>query len=196
MEEIQRPVRYLRILIWVCDSSLRLCGEIRLEEGISSKRMGVLEKGVFMKRSEKFNDGYVVDMESLVHVADKDSNESNLQRTLSRKGSQRVEWKAAVERDTSDAGAFGGVCMAEKSVVVPLLVTPTAEPVTTTPTTTAENRCRRFIGSSSGIGMRSSWLDPRKVLFLFATLSSMGTIILIYFTLSISNIDARDAQAR
>ncbi|MBA0695183.1 hypothetical protein Goari_005415 [Gossypium aridum] len=36
----------------------------------------------------------------------------------------------------------------------------------------------------------SPWvLDPKRILFLFATLSSMGTILLIYFTLSIGKTD-------
>ncbi|XP_078149344.1 uncharacterized protein LOC144544667 isoform X3 [Carex rostrata] len=33
---------------------------------------------------------------------------------------------------------------------------------------------------------RSTWLVPRNVLFVFAALSSMGTLILLYFTLSIA----------
>lgn len=36
---------------------------------------------------------------------------------------------------------------------------------------------------------RSGLLDPRKVLFTFATISSIGTIILIYFTLAFSKMD-------
>ncbi|XP_065621147.1 uncharacterized protein LOC112031673 isoform X2 [Quercus suber] len=40
---------------------------------------------------------------------------------------------------------------------------------------------------------RSPWLlDPKRVLFLFATLSSMGTILLIYFTLSIGKLKANE----
>ncbi|PVH64967.1 hypothetical protein PAHAL_2G394700 [Panicum hallii] len=34
------------------------------------------------------------------------------------------------------------------------------------------------------------WLDPRRVVFLFATLSSVGTLILLYFTLSMSRPDS------
>ncbi|CAL5062428.1 unnamed protein product [Urochloa decumbens] len=34
------------------------------------------------------------------------------------------------------------------------------------------------------------WLDPRRVVFLFATLSSVGTLILLYFTLSMSRTDS------
>ncbi|CAI0407090.1 unnamed protein product [Linum tenue] len=43
---------------------------------------------------------------------------------------------------------------------------------------------------------QSSWLlDPRKVLFFFATLSSLGTLLLIYFTLSIASVQSDDAAA-
>ncbi|OMO76726.1 hypothetical protein CCACVL1_15473 [Corchorus capsularis] len=37
------------------------------------------------------------------------------------------------------------------------------------------------------------WLfDPKRILFFFATLSSMGTILLIYFTLSISRMNGEE----
>ncbi|CAN1326916.1 hypothetical protein LINPERPRIM_LOCUS33981 [Linum perenne] len=41
---------------------------------------------------------------------------------------------------------------------------------------------------------QTSWLlDPRKVLFFFATLSSIGTLLLICFTLSIAGVQSDDA---
>jgi len=39
------------------------------------------------------------------------------------------------------------------------------------------------------------WLDPRRVVFLFATLSSVGTLILLYFTLSMSRPDSSGGGA-
>ncbi|KAB1201316.1 hypothetical protein CJ030_MR0G004291 [Morella rubra] len=40
---------------------------------------------------------------------------------------------------------------------------------------------------------RSPWaLDPKKILFFFATLSSMGTIFLIYLTLSIRKLNENE----
>ncbi|CAN6205587.1 unnamed protein product [Urochloa humidicola] len=39
------------------------------------------------------------------------------------------------------------------------------------------------------------WLDPRRVVFLFATLSSVGTLILLYFTLSMSRSDSGGSGA-
>lgn len=45
-------------------------------------------------------------------------------------------------------------------------------------------------GKSRRLGRRPApWLDPRRVVFLFATLSSVGTLILLYFTLSMSKMD-------
>ncbi|KAL6840567.1 hypothetical protein ACP4OV_029431 [Aristida adscensionis] len=42
-------------------------------------------------------------------------------------------------------------------------------------------------GKSRRLGRRPApWLDPRRVVLLFATLSSVGTLILLYFTLSMS----------
>ncbi|KAG8080272.1 hypothetical protein GUJ93_ZPchr0007g6201 [Zizania palustris] len=44
-------------------------------------------------------------------------------------------------------------------------------------------------GKSRRLGRRPApWLDPRRVVFLFATLSSVGTLILLYFTLSMSKM--------
>ncbi|XP_051215583.1 uncharacterized protein [Lolium perenne] len=45
-------------------------------------------------------------------------------------------------------------------------------------------------GKSRRLGRRPApWLDPRRVVFLFATLSSVGTLILLYFTLSMSKMN-------
>ncbi|XP_073006432.1 uncharacterized protein [Typha latifolia] len=58
---------------------------------------------------------------------------------------------------------------------------------TTTPTS-GWGKCRR-------VGRRpSSWLNPRRVLFVFATLSSMGTLILLYFTLSMGKMAGSDSS--
>uniref|UniRef100_A0A0E0ECD5 Uncharacterized protein n=1 Tax=Oryza meridionalis TaxID=40149 RepID=A0A0E0ECD5_9ORYZ len=45
-------------------------------------------------------------------------------------------------------------------------------------------------GKSRRLGRQPAapWLDPRRVVFFFATLSSVGTLILLYFTLSMSKM--------
>ncbi|XP_018481211.1 uncharacterized protein LOC108852203 isoform X2 [Raphanus sativus] len=58
-----------------------------------------------------------------------------------------------------------------------------------------QNRERRFgfARKSSFKRSRTSWmLDPKKILIFFATLSSMGSILLIIFTLSISRSNPGD----
>ncbi|TVU38780.1 hypothetical protein EJB05_12167 [Eragrostis curvula] len=51
-------------------------------------------------------------------------------------------------------------------------------------------------GKSRRLGRRPApWLDPRRVVFLFATLSSVGTLILLYFTLSMNRTDSGDSGA-
>ncbi|XP_010434207.1 PREDICTED: uncharacterized protein LOC104718209 isoform X1 [Camelina sativa] len=60
---------------------------------------------------------------------------------------------------------------------------------------TDQNRERRFGFSRKSSFKRShtSWmLDPKKIVLLFATLSSMGSILLIIFTLSISKSNPGD----
>ncbi|KAF0905267.1 hypothetical protein E2562_003868 [Oryza meyeriana var. granulata] len=43
-------------------------------------------------------------------------------------------------------------------------------------------------GGKSRRRQPAPWLDPRRVVFFFATLSSVGTLILLYFTLSMSKM--------
>ncbi|XP_062186423.1 uncharacterized protein LOC133890004 isoform X2 [Phragmites australis] len=51
-------------------------------------------------------------------------------------------------------------------------------------------------GKSRRLGRRPApWLDPRRVVFLFATLSSVGTLILLYFTLSMSRTGSSGSGA-
>lgn len=40
------------------------------------------------------------------------------------------------------------------------------------------------------------WRDPRKILFAFAALSSVGTLILLYFTLSMGRMTGRQADGQ
>ncbi|KAK2977266.1 hypothetical protein RJ640_005528 [Escallonia rubra] len=108
-----------------------------------------------------------------------------------------------LEEDRFQIAAFVGVGTPEK----PMLVTvgPTDHPAnpqvqhqitivtgnvgTTTPTGESRYGNRRFSFRRSS----SSWtIDPRRILLIFATLSSMGTILLIYFTLSMGKLGEDD----
>ncbi|KAK9265415.1 hypothetical protein L1049_001664 [Liquidambar formosana] len=161
-------------------------------------------------KSEK-SDSFVVDIESFSHGTDKDRNANSritLQRSLSRKGCQRGGEKrtsssaTANERDTvvatsSPRAALVGAGTPEMPMVVALGSTDhpsnpqVHHQITITASNISTNTESRW-GSRKNSFRRSppSWaIDPRKILIFFATLSSMGTILLIYFTLSMSKIN-------
>ncbi|XP_010931141.1 uncharacterized protein [Elaeis guineensis] len=115
-------------------------------------------------------------------------------KSLSRKGSQRSggsEERKAAEGETADS-SLGGPGSDVKSALLVHVAgdgEPSAFCHATTPTA-AGGRCRR-------LGRRQTpWLDSRRVLFFFATLSSMGTLILLYFTLSMKKMAGSNANAR
>lgn len=167
------------------------------------------------------SDSFNLDMERFSHLTTNDftpNSRITLQRNLSRKGSQRgVEKKmnssADNERDTSilvpnsssPKAAFVGTSTLEKPIVVTVgattnhpinqqihhQITITSPAAAAASTVTAESKLwgkRHSFKRSS-----SSWtVDPRRILFYFATLSSMGTILLIYFTLSMGKLSGDD----
>ncbi|XP_039139575.1 uncharacterized protein LOC120276908 isoform X1 [Dioscorea cayenensis subsp. rotundata] len=141
------------------------------------------------KKEELDDDFVVLDIAALspLVAAEIDSTANprlSLQRTLSRKGSQR----AGAEKNTAAAAAAelaGGE--EEASVHV------AGEGVSSTVAhaTSHIGKCRKVAGRRASLGV-----DPRRVLFFFATLSSMGTLILLYFTLSMSKMADHVADAR
>lgn len=167
------------------------------------------------------SDSFIMDMERFTHLTDKDvtlNSRITLQRSLSRKGSQRggVEKKISSnidnERDPSVAavassprGSVVGATTPEKPMVVSVgpndhqlnpqlyhqitITTGKVGATTTTPTAESKLSRKRFSFRRSS----HSWtIDPRRILLLFATLSSMGTILLIYFTLSVGKPNGDD----
>ncbi|KAJ8622141.1 hypothetical protein MRB53_030670 [Persea americana] len=164
-----------------------VCEEIEAE----AKNMG--------KMSVSDQDSFVVDMENLSRVGDKKGNSNakrslslKLLRSLSRKGSHGGGEGKLLERETADAsskGVQGGASTFEKSTDPSLMGTTATGPPSITISTIDEIRGRRYNRCSSNLSRHSSWLHPRRVMLFFATLSSMGTIILIYFTLAFSNIN-------
>ncbi|WJX59968.1 hypothetical protein P8452_45229 [Trifolium repens] len=146
-------------------------------------------------------DSYVIDMDAFSSSINKDSSNQNsrISRSLSRKGSQRVgdrkinglttlqihDNKDVLSAMCSPIGACTPILPAAMAVVsADHSINPHAHQQSniggsSTTTTTAGSLTRRnsFIRSSS-------WtIDPKRVLIFFATLSSMGTMLLIYFTL-------------
>ncbi|XP_011096119.1 uncharacterized protein LOC105175383 isoform X1 [Sesamum indicum] len=153
------------------------------------------------------SDSFVVDMERFSHLTEKDMNANSritLQRNLSRKGSARSGEKKIIatnERDTtllatSPRATLHGGSTPEKPVVV--VMGPTDH--STVPQLHHQiSFTNGTVGSECG-GKRFSFrrsshtwtTDPRRILLFFATLSCVGTIVLIYFTLSIGKLSGDD----
>lgn len=157
------------------------------------------------------SDSFTVEMERLSELSSKNVSPNSritLQRNLSRKGPYRGEKKMNSNADNDkDATNFVPVSSSPKAAQLidsstpekPILVTvgATNHPfsqqvhhqitITTPATTTATTETK--LGSRRNSFKRSSWtIDPRRMLLFFATMSSMGTILLIYLTLSMKNV--------
>lgn len=188
--------------------------ESEQKKNMSNQRISVSDHMNTYEYSAEEADSFVIDMDSFCSGINRDSTSANsritLQRNLSRKGSQRggdrkVNGNVTLhDRDTtpttcSPKAALTGSCTAEKSAVVAV---GSAHHSTNTQvhhqiTITASNMCSTTTTESKCLTRRnsfkrpSSWiLDPKRVLLFFATLSSMGTMLLIYFTLAISKQNA------
>ncbi|XP_059301474.1 uncharacterized protein LOC132053449 isoform X4 [Lycium ferocissimum] len=149
------------------------------------------------------SESFVVDMERISHLVEKDMNaNSRITRNLSRKGLlKKTNFNAVNEKDTSlMATSPRGASMPEKPMVVTAGTTDHSTLHTHNQNTTvaASNGAAATSGAtaidSKGVSRRfsfrrsasPSWtVDPRRILIFFATISSVGTIVLIYFTLSI-----------
>ncbi|XP_059292864.1 uncharacterized protein LOC132046298 isoform X2 [Lycium ferocissimum] len=164
------------------------------------------------------SDSFVVDMERFSHIIEKDINaNSRITRNLSRKGSfrsgdRKTNSNAANEKDTnftassSRASLLGGGSTPEKAMALTSIVGASDNSISSPLThnqitivaghggaTTTESKVggRRFSFRRSSSS--SNWtIDPRRILLFFATLSSMGTMLLIYFTLSIAKLNGED----
>ncbi|KAL3377478.1 hypothetical protein AABB24_003738 [Solanum stoloniferum] len=161
------------------------------------------------------SDSFVVDMERFSHIIEKDINANSritLQRNLSRKGSFRSGEKktnsnAVNEKDTNftensprASSLLGGGITPEK----PMALTTSSDQHTPQThnhqITIVAGHGAAAAATESKIGGRrfsfrrsTNWtIDPRRILLFFATLSSMGTMLLIYFTLSIAKLNGED----
>ncbi|KAJ4838733.1 hypothetical protein Tsubulata_033583 [Turnera subulata] len=190
------------------DSSLG-AGELLAEEDMGSQKISLLEHLNRFQCTKEKSDNFVIDMESFTNGPNKDVNaNARITRSLSRKGSQRLgEKKINSNASTNDRDSIvatsppRGPGTPEKTAMVTAGTTDhSSNPqvhhqitITTgniNPTTEGKCALRRnsFMKRSS-----PSWgLDPKRVLFFFATLSSMGTMLLIYFTLSIGKLNLGD----
>lgn len=154
-------------------------------------------------------DNFVVDVARLSHIMT--TNEltanSNFSRSLSRKGIQQksserktksiidYEKESKIVASASPKATLGGASMLEKPLAGPLDRAQAHHQITITTTGGgggAESRspAKRHSFRRS----QNSWaFNPRKIFLVLATLSSMGTILLIYFTLSLNKSSGDDS---
>ncbi|KAI3889187.1 hypothetical protein MKX03_024641 [Papaver bracteatum] len=122
-------------------------------------------------------DSVVLDIESLMQSSDKNSGSPKMTRALARKASYRMEKKGGAEEEEIDLPSKK-LLIKVNSHLEPLITIKAAP--STSPTKLTEmndgRTTKRF----------NRFINPRKILLMFATVSSMGTMILIYFTLAMN----------
>ncbi|CAI9787883.1 unnamed protein product [Fraxinus pennsylvanica] len=161
------------------------------------------------------SDSFVIDMERF----EKDINTKSritLQRNLSRKGSLRVGEKKINQSTSNDIRKASMVATAPRGealhggsrLEMPVLQTlgavdqainlPVHNQITVMNGTVGNTAIERKYGGKRFSFRRSSsssWaIDPRRILIFFATLSSMGTILLIYLTLSMRKLNEEESD--
>ncbi|XP_041028277.1 uncharacterized protein LOC121268196 isoform X2 [Juglans microcarpa x Juglans regia] len=197
----------------MADNTKLVCG---LEENIAgSQKISISDHINGFQYTTDESDSFVIDMERFSRGTNKENtSNSRITRSLSRKGSQRGGEKKITQTTNTTAAAANerehtvvtatssprGSSTPEKlaatvaagtmdnssSPQVHHQITITTSNMIGTPT---ESRCI----SRRNSFRRPPWvLDPKKIVFFFATLSSMGTILLIYFTLSIGKLHAKE----
>ncbi|KAM1384791.1 hypothetical protein EV1_036558 [Malus domestica] len=184
-----------------------------LEEKMSTQKISVSDHINGFHYTADKSDSFVIDMESFSHGGtDKDvTANSRVSRNVSRKWSQRGGEKKIIrnvksndkEVSSTTASHFAtvvGSSTPEKSPLAVGTIDQSSNPhvhhqITVTAAnigTTTEGRC---VVRRNSFRRSSSWgIDPKRVLFFFATMSSIGTILLIYFTLSIAKYNADETS--
>lgn len=181
-----------------------------LEEKMGTQKISVSDHINGFHYTADKSDGFVIDMESFNHgITDRDvtaNSRISLQRNISRKWSQRVgEKKISSNGNSNDRDVLASAVTSPKGPITPeepAVVAGTADhpgnpqvhhQITITAAnigTTTDGRC---VVRRNSFRRSSSWaVDPKRVLFFFATLSSIGTILLIYFTLTIGKYNIED----
>ncbi|XP_061995208.1 uncharacterized protein LOC133713102 [Rosa rugosa] len=130
----------------------------------------------------------VLDIESLAQSSDFCSGSPKMTRALSRKWSYRAERSINTdqEEDTDHEPTKKLLVKVNSQLetLKPPLITSKSLP-STSPTLMGTNLLDTGDGRSKRFN-RFMTINPRKILLIFATMSSMGTLILIYFTLAIN----------
>ncbi|KAE8689711.1 Detected protein of unknown function [Hibiscus syriacus] len=151
------------------------------EEKKSTQKISILDHtNGFQYTTTDKSDCFAIDMESFSNgVFNKEMNPNpRITRSLSRKGSPPDSFVSSSPR--AQCGGFRDYRSATNQQVHHQITITTGSITAATESrfNPRRNSCRR---------PPPPWLlDPKRVLMLFATLSSIGTILLIYFTLSMS----------
>ncbi|GAV73659.1 hypothetical protein CFOL_v3_17142 [Cephalotus follicularis] len=179
----------------------------KIEEKMGTQKVSEFDDvNGFQYTTEKADDSFVIDMDTFSQGNNKyvtANSRIKLQGSLSRKGSQRGGQKKS--NVNSNTTANENVIspskesrIAEKPAV--MAVGPTdngSDPQVHHQITITNGNISAITESRFALRRNSfkrstlTWVfDPKRVLFFFAMLSSMGTILLIYFTLSVSKFNA------
>ncbi|CAO2842608.1 unnamed protein product [Amaranthus hypochondriacus] len=168
------------------------------------------------------SDCYIVDLENicndgvnlLQHSSTTTNSRITLQRSLSRKVPQRGMEKKVIDRDTTSLAPSSSPRDAQVVSTPMKPISPPTMPLGSQDHTLNSHQHHHSVpqhqitiktGGISTIadgrlGRRSSlkrssytWFsDPKRILLFFASLSSMGTMLLIYFTLAVSKANDKD----
>ncbi|XP_065879125.1 uncharacterized protein [Euphorbia lathyris] len=192
-----------------------------IEENTASQKISVMDHLNGIQYITKKSDNFIIDMESFSSHGGSSSNNKQiingnsritLQRNLSRKGSLRggggggsgsSSGSGGSDTAMSASSSPRGSNMTEKTslmgaVPVDHSMNPQVHHQITINTGTSNINVsaerRLALRGNSFKRPPSSWaIDPKRVLLFFATLSSMGSILLIYFTLSIAKFGNEDS---
>ncbi|XVF27812.1 hypothetical protein REPUB_Repub14bG0141100 [Reevesia pubescens] len=182
------------------------------EDKISTQKISVSDHINGFKYTTDKSDNFVIDMESFSHGGtNKEINpNSRITRSLSRKGSQRGD-KKIITPSCSNSN-YSSTLNDRDSFVATTSSSPRGSSTTEKPTVVAvgstdhasNQQVHHQITITTGYATESRlslrrnsfrrspppWLlNPKRILMFFATLSSMGTVLLIYFTLSVSKMN-------
>lgn len=188
-----------------------------LQEMISQK-ITVADRyinGLNHENGAKKSDNFIVDLESFSNGLEKEPTTNStitnsritLQRSLSRKGPQRGTEKKINDRDIHAPSSSPKGTQVSSTPEKPLspLTLSMGSPDNSINNQLPQHQITIRTGGMNTVadgrwGKRSSfkrsptsWFsDPKRILLFFATLSSMGTILLIYFTLSINKSNEKE----
>ncbi|XP_051128178.1 uncharacterized protein LOC127249451 isoform X2 [Andrographis paniculata] len=175
---------------------------------VVNQRTSVSDHVNGLQHSTARSDVFVVNMERFSHIVEKDINANSriaLQRSLSRKGPARTgEKKISVnDRDSNTLSSSPRATLHESSMLEKATMADHPQvhhqiTIGNNGTAAASAESKLLSGGRRFSFRRSThtWIiDPRKILFFFATLSCMGTVVLIYFTLSMGKPSGDDNAA-